>query len=150
PILLVEANGRPPGAVFRASGGQRLSVSIDLRILGDDPIEAVEVIHDGVVAERLAGANVTDRVRAKPLTFESGGWFLVRAIANVAETFRFASTAPFYVEVGESGDTIRRDDVAFFLRWIDERLAALKADQRGELGDPEKKEQVLRPHREAR
>ena len=32
--------------------------------------------------------------------FERSGWFLVRAIASEEKTFRFASTAPFYVEIG--------------------------------------------------
>jgi hypothetical protein len=73
----------------------------------------------------------------------------VRAIANVPETFRFASTAPFHVEVGTTQSTVHRDDVAFFLRWIDERIAALERDRSG-LADPARKEAVLRPHREAR
>jgi hypothetical protein len=150
PILLVQADGRHPGAVFRSPGGEARRVSLDIRVLGDDPLEAVEVIRDGVVVERLAGDDLGERVRARPLVFPSSGWFLVRAIAAVPETFRFASTAPFYVEVGEARETIHRDDVAFFLRWIDERIAALQADQKGELGDPTRKEDVLRPHRAAR
>jgi hypothetical protein len=150
PILLVEADGRHPGAVFRSPGGEPRRVSLDIRVLGDDPLEAVEVIRDGVVVERLAGKDLGERVRAKPLVFESSGWFLVRAIAGVPGTFRFASTAPFYVEIGETRATVHRDDVRFFLRWIDERIAALQADQKGGLGDPERREEVLRPHREAR
>jgi hypothetical protein len=150
PLLLAEADGRHPGAVFRSPGGGPRRVSLDIRVLGDDPLEAVEVIRDGVVVERLAGENLGERVRARPLVFESSGWFLVRAIAAVPGTFRFASTAPFYVEVGEGRDTIHRDHVAFFLRWIDERIAALQADQKGDLADSVRKEEVLRPHREAR
>jgi hypothetical protein len=150
PILLVEVDGRHPGTVFRSPGGEPRRVSLEIRVFGDDPLEAVEVIRDGVVAERLAVEGLAERVRARPLVFEASGWFLVRAIAAVPGTFRFASTAPFYVEVGESHSTVRRDDVALFLRWIDERIAALQADQKGALGDPARKEEVLRPHREAR
>jgi hypothetical protein len=150
PLLLVEADGRHPGGVFRSQGGEPRRVSLDIRVLGDDPLEAVEVIRDGVVVQRLTGEDLGERVKAKPLVFESSGWFLVRAIAAVPGTFRFASTAPFYVEVGESRATVHRDDVAFFLRWIDERIAALQADQKGALGDRVRKEEVLRPHREAR
>jgi hypothetical protein len=150
PILLVEAEGRHPGAVFRSPGGKPRRVSLDIRVLGDDPLESVEVIRDGVVIERLAGKDLGERVRAKSLVFESSGWFLVRAIAEVPGTFRFASTAPFYIEVGETRATVHRDDVAFFLRWIAERIAALQADPKGALGDPARKEDVLRPHREAR
>jgi hypothetical protein len=150
PLLLVEADGRHPGAVFRSRGGERCRISLDIRILADDPLETVEVIREGVVVERLSGGDLGEQVRAKPLVFTSSGWFLVRAIAAVRGTFRFASTAPFYVEVGESPATIHRDDVVFFLRWIDERMAALQANQTGELGEPARKQEVLRPHREAR
>ena len=150
PLLLVEADGRRPGAVFRGQSGQTLSLPLEIRTLGNDPLEAVEVIRDGVVVERLAGANLGERAKAKPLVFESSGWFLVRAIAAVPETFRFASTAPFYVEIGERREVVHRDDVAFFLRWIDERIKVIDADQKGELADPAKKAEVLRPHQEAR
>jgi hypothetical protein len=150
PILLVEADGRHPGAVLRSPGGEPRHVSLGIRVLGNDPLEAVEVIRDGVVVERLAGEDLGERIRARPLVFESSGWFLVRAIAAVPGTFRFASTAPFYVEVGESRATVHRDDVLFFLRWIDQRIASLQADRNGALDDPRRKEEVLRPHREAR
>ena len=150
PILLVEADGRLPGTVFREPGGQPRTVLLDIRVIADDPLEAVEVVRDGIVVERLKREQLRERVRAKPLMFKASGWFLVRAIAAVPTTFRFASTAPFYVEVGENPSTVHRDDVAFFLRWIDERIAALQADGKGELSDPARKEEVLRPHREAR
>ena len=35
------------------------------------------------------------------ITFERRGWFLARAITDLEHTFRFASTAPFYVEIGQ-------------------------------------------------
>lgn len=150
PLLLAEAGGRRPGAVFRGPTGQTISVPLEFQVLGNDPLEAVEIILDGVVVERLSDVKLGEHVRAKPLEFASSGWFLIRAIAAVPETFRFASTAPFYVEIGGQRETIHRDDVQFFLRWIDERIAALEADRNGELADAAKKQEVLRPHREAR
>jgi hypothetical protein len=149
PLLLVEADGQRPGAIFHSPFGRPLSIALDVRIVGDDPLEAVEVVRDGLVVERLAGKDLAERLRPRPLSFERSGWFLVRAIADVRETFRFASTAPFHVEVGASQSTVHREDVAFVLRWIDERIAAL--DRHGSnLADPARKEAVLRPHREAR
>jgi len=32
--------------------------------------------------------------------FNESGWFLVRVITDNPKTFRFASTAPYYVEIG--------------------------------------------------
>jgi hypothetical protein len=149
PLLLVTANGRLPGEVLRPDAAGPVPITLDVRVLGDDPLEAIEVVRDGLVVERIAGKDVRERVRPRSLSFAASGWFLVRAIAAVPATFRFASTAPFYVEIGSSRSTIHRDDVEFFMRWIDDRIAALEQDNQGHLRDPQKKEQVLAPHRQA-
>jgi hypothetical protein len=153
PLLLAAANGRPPGAVFRAAEGGEVRIALDLRLGGNDPIEAVEVIRDGEVVERIAGegldaAPVSAWLVPRPLVFQRSGWLLVRAIARVPETFRFASTAPFYVEVGSKPRRISRTAVEFFLAWLDERLARLERSEH--LRDPAQREGVLAPHREAR
>ena len=70
------------------------------------------------------------RFRPAPLVFRRSGWFLVRAIARVPETFRFASTGPFYVEVGGRPRTVRREDVEFFLKWIARLDVALRERNR--------------------
>ena len=108
------------------------------------------MIRDGEVVVRLVGQTSEERPRLKPLVFERSGWFLVRAIAAVPETFRFASTAPFYVELGDHPRRVHRADVAYFLQWIDERIAALEEDRAGYLRNSERKAAVIGPHREAR
>jgi hypothetical protein len=150
PILLVRANGRDPGHVFQSPGGDKVTITMDVQVRGDDPLEALEVIRDGAVVERLVGQPPDERPRLGSLVFERSGWFLVRAIAAVPDTFRFASTAPFYVEIADHPRTVHRADVAFFLRWIDERINALEEDRAGSLRNPAKKPAVLEPHREAR
>ena len=153
PMLLVEADGRLPGEVFRADAGRPLSIELDVRLGGNDPLEALEVIRDGGVVEKLEagdlpGGKLPAWIRPKPLVFTRSGWFLVRAVAKVPETFRFASTAPFYVEMGERRSTIHRRDVEHFIGWIDERIARLKKSP--DLGDAQEKERVIEPHRAAR
>ena len=49
--------------------------------------------------------------------FKESGWFLVRAIAAVPSTFRFASTGPFYVEIGSTPARVSRTSAQFFLGW---------------------------------
>jgi hypothetical protein len=78
------------------------------------------------------------------LSFDSSGWFLVRAIGDHPRTFRFASTAPWYVEVGETPRRISRSSARFFVDWMDDRTRNLKLD------DPAKREEVLATHRSAR
>jgi len=60
------------------------------------------------------------------LKLERSGWFLVRAIADEPKTFRFASTAPFYVEVGDEKRRVSRASAKFFLEWVDERRGRVK------------------------
>jgi hypothetical protein len=152
PMLLVEANGKPPGEVFRAHGGAAVEVSLDVRVAGNDPLEAVEVVRDGQVVERLTPGDARERllpVPLPPLRFERSGWFLVRAIARVPHTFRFASSAPFYVEAGARPRRIDPEDVRFFLAWIEERIADLRAGKAEKLTDAGELEAVLAPHLEA-
>jgi hypothetical protein len=67
----------------------------------------------------------------------------VRAIADIPETFRFASTAPFYVEVGEAKRRISASSARFFLDWARERAGRVKLD------DPDRRRAVLRHHEAA-
>ena len=62
----------------------------------------------------------------------TSGWFLVRAVAENPKTFRFASTAPFYVEVGEAKRRVSRAAVKFFLEWVKERAARVKLEDVGQ------------------
>ena len=60
--------------------------------------------------------------------FEESGWLLVRAVADHPKTFRFASTGPYYVEIGDR-PRISRESAEFFRHWIDQRIAGLKLDE---------------------
>jgi len=74
------------------------------------------------------------------VTFKSSGWFLVRVIADNPKTFRFASTAPFYVEVGEEKRRISKTSARFFRDWVHERAGRIKLD------DAKQREEVLTYH----
>lgn len=129
PLLRVKANGELPGHVFRAEN--ELRIELDVKLTGRDPIRAVEVVRNGKPEP------------VGPLVFRESGWFVVRATADNAKTFRFASTAPFYVEIG-GAPRVSRASARFFLDWVDERIQKVKVD------DPAKREEVLEHHRRAR
>ena len=147
PILLVEANGARPGQVFTAPEGQAIELALDVRVSGNDPLEAIEVIRNGKVVERLDG-DVSGWPRLRPLRFEKSGWFLVRAITTVPHTFRFASSAPFYVEI-EGKRRVDREDVNFFIKWIKARIRTLETSTSDDLTSDDVRKAVLKPHREA-
>ena len=75
--------------------------------------------------------------------FNESGWFLIRAVTDVPYTYRFATTAPYYVEIGYE-KRISKSAAQFFLDWVDERMAQIKLD------DPKEREAVLSYHRQAR
>jgi hypothetical protein len=49
-------------------------------------------------------------------------------IANNPKTFRFASTAPFYVDVGEGMRRVSKASARFFREWVRERVERIKLD----------------------
>jgi hypothetical protein len=142
PLLRVRASEQLPGHVFAS----RDKVEIDLtgNLEGRDTVPAIEIIRDGRVERRVPAAEFSKTGSLGRLTFNTSGWFLVRAIADNPTTFRFASTGPWYVEVGDSRRRVSRASARFFLDWTEERMRRVKVD------DPARREEVLEPHRRAR
>jgi hypothetical protein len=127
PLLLVEANGQLPGHVFRMEKGAPLAVVIEASVVSNDTVPAIEVIRDGRVAARVDVGGRKAEGKKLSVTFERSGWFLVRAIADEKRTFRFASTAPFWVEAAGEEPRISRSSARFFVEWVEERIARVRA-----------------------
>ncbi len=141
PLLRVCAGGQYPGHVFEA----RSQVEIELSgvLEGRDRVESLEIIRDGQIERRVTAAEFARTGTLGKLNFTSSGWFLVRAVADNSKTFRFASTAPWYVEAGQVKRRVSRSSAKFFRDWTGERIERVK------VADPLKKAEVLEPHRRA-
>jgi len=135
PLLRCRANGEFSGQVFRS--GPALEIRLEGKLDSRDPIAIVELVQNGQ-AERI-------RLPHRFTAHESG-WFLVRAITDVTNTFRFASTAPWYVEIGGRPMKPGADSAQFFVDWSRERIA--KLNSLTELNTAQKAE-LLQPWREA-
>jgi hypothetical protein len=143
PLIRPNVEGELPGHVFHAEAGQEVELEIGLTLSTRDPISYVEVIKDGQVAysARLAEwAKLGGRL--PPLVFRESGWLVIRAVCDVPNTYRYAMTAPYYVEIGGS-PRVSKASAQFFLDWASERMANLNLD------DPDKREAVLKYHRQA-
>jgi hypothetical protein len=138
PLLRVTANGKLPGEVFAAQNELKLDLKADLAT--QDPIRFVEVIRNGEVERRVLFQDVMKTGSLGVLEFKESGWFLVRAIADNKKTFRFASTAPFYVEIGANKQRISKAAAAFFLAWARERMGRIQ------LNDETERREVLSHH----
>ncbi len=143
PLLRCRANGHWPGHVFKAAAGATVSLQLEAALDSRDPIAFIEVIQNGRVVRKVSFPEWKQTGSLGTLKFDQSGWFLVRTIADVPRTFRFASTGPFYVEVGSPARRISKASAQFFLDWVRERLGQIK------LTDPHQQEEVLQPHRQA-
>jgi len=106
----------------------------------------LEVIQNGRVTGVIPCNGDRDQVHKLAVNVSESGWLLVRGIAENPKTFRFASTAPFYVELGQEKRRISKASSLFFLDWVNERIERVK----GNVTDQSQQEEVLRFHENAR
>lgn len=144
PLLRPRVNGQLPGHVFAEPAGKAIDLEIQADLTTRDTIRTIEIIKNGRVEravpfEEWARSGTLGKVR-----FEESGWLLVRTIVDNPKTFRFASTAPYYVEIGDSKRRISKASARFFLDWVEQRLQQIR------LEDPAQREEVLAYHRSAR
>ena len=145
PFLRVQANGQLPGASFGAQDGSPLEIELTIQLTSNDRVPELEIIHNGRVVHRIGCAEIVDQKHEATLSLEGGGWFLVRAIADVDNTFRFASTGPWFIDPPDGRPRISRESAEFFREWVDERIARVKSN----MDDPGQLNAVLEWHEQA-
>jgi hypothetical protein len=146
PLLLATADRQLPGHVFKAEEGKPLELRLDVSLISNDRVKAIEVVQNGKIVQRIdCNDSLTQSLTAK-LTVRESGWFLLRAITDNVQTFRFASTAPFYVEMGKPGQRISKASVRFFQEWVEERITQVEKA----LTDAAQRREVLQGHEQAR
>jgi hypothetical protein len=143
PLMRPTVEGEYPGHVFQAAEGSTFDFEIGLTISVRDPISYLEIIKNGQVVESVRFDEYAKSGRLPNLHFDRSGWFLIRAITDTGKTFRFAMTAPYYVEIGYK-PRISKKAAQFFLDWVYERAKQIKLD------DPQQQREVLELHRKAR
>lgn len=146
PLLLCRTDGELPGFVFRGDVGKEVEIPLEMTLTSNDRVRQIEIVHNGVVVQKIAVDDVLSQSRRATLKVKESGWFLVRAIAERSDTYRFASTAPFYVEIGKDGRHVSRRSVKFFHEWVDERILRLEKA----LPDETRRRAVVEPHEQAR
>ncbi|MCA8998825.1 MAG: CehA/McbA family metallohydrolase, partial [Planctomycetaceae bacterium] len=142
PLLRVTANGELPGHVMKLSADQPREMKLQIALTSNDPVSHVEVIHNGQIVNRIPCSDETGQSLSASLTVNEPGWFLVRAIADVDSTFRFASTAPWYIDGPAGEQRISKSSAEFFLKWVDERIERVYRN----VTDADDLRTVLEPH----
>jgi hypothetical protein len=135
--------GERPGHVFKAPNGP-LVLRTSLNLAARDKITRLEVIENGRVKKSFDPTDLQNEGGQIPLLeFNQSGWFLIRALTDNEKTFRFASTAPYYLQIGDKPH-ISRGSVRFFLDWVNERQERVKVD------NARQRAEVLKHHAAAR
>jgi hypothetical protein len=118
PLLLVTVNDRAPGSVLSlpAAGTK---VKIHIEAWGLDGVEKVEIVRNGAVAATLQGTagRVDD---TQELAIDGTCWLAARCYGRPGRFFgRSAHTSPVYCQVGRQPMSVRPEDVAAVLKWLD-------------------------------
>jgi hypothetical protein len=145
PLLICLANNELPGHVFRTGRDTPVAIDFTIELTSLDHVPGVEIICNGEVVETLPASALRQQSLTASRTFRAGDWFLVRAITDRPETFRFASTAPYFVESPDAPPRISRRSAEFFLAWTNEREERV----RRALTDPAEARAVLAFHEDA-
>jgi hypothetical protein len=144
PLILPNVSGHKPGHIFKADEGRTVELDVKLHLVSNDPIQRIEIVKNGNVERTVPFAELGKDGNLGTVRFTKSGWFLIRVIADIQNTFRFASTAPYYIEIGDEKHYLSRKSIRFFNDWVDERIGQIKID------DPKKLEEVLKYHRKAK
>jgi hypothetical protein len=144
PLLRPRVHGQLPGYVFQAPEGETPEFEIALTLSTREPISYLEIIKNGQAEETVRLDDYQKTGRLPKVRFDRSGWFLVRAVTDLPKTYRFAMTAPYFVEIGYK-KRISRAAVQFFLDWVYERARQIQA-----IEDPTVRQAVMQAHRQAR
>jgi len=131
PLLRVTANGELPGYIFKAK--KNIVIKPEIKLDSIDNITKIQIIKNGKIEKSVPYAEWLKTNDIGSITFDKSGWFLIRALTDNPGTYRFAMTAPFYVEIGDTPVLIKKSAVEFFLNW------AKEAAKRNPETEPEKK-----------
>jgi hypothetical protein len=149
PVLKLEVEGKLPGDEVTFDSARTLKVQASMAT--QVPVDRVEVIVNGRVAESRPAAGRTTLEFTSRLPLERSSWVALRALGPahrlvLNDTEAFAHTSPVYVAV--AGKPVRElDDVRFYRDWI-ERLIA-RTEKTGRFASDQRRAEVVALFRKA-
>lgn len=136
PLLRVRVNEQLPGSVFTATAGQSVELDIALILTVADPVEYLEVVFNGQSLYRARLDEYAKQGGKIPrLSVQESGWLIVRVVTERAHTYRFAMTAPYYIEIGDT-PRISRQAIEFFRTWLEKSAEQISASPQATTGKP--------------
>lgn len=145
PLIVCRAGGELPGHVFHLEE-QELSLPLEVSLTSRGRVRQLEVIHNGEIVKTIPCTAAVSQNLRRELTIDRSGWFLVRAVTDVDQTYRFGCTGPFYVTTDGEQQPISRASCEFFLQWVQERIDRIREN----VQSPDGRRNILRYHHAAR
>ena len=145
PLLVVRANSELPGTAFKLNDSGKLDIEFSVALSSNDIVPKLEVISQGKVIKEVECSREPSQDFTFAISIDQPGWFLVRAVTDVEHTYRFASTAPWFVESVTGEIPIHKSSARFFKNWVEERIDRVRAN----LSDADQLRAILEPHEAA-
>ena len=131
PLLRTQVSGHPPGHEFQLEDGEtrEFQIALNLAFYEKAPVEYLEIVKNGqVIHEIRLDELARQQGRLPPVSFDTSGWFLVRAMTSKADNYQFATTGPYYVQA-DYKPRISLASVQFFLDWLDAAAAEFNGNE---------------------
>ncbi len=149
PIVKLEVEGKTPGDEIRLDAPRTLGIKALMTT--QVPIDRVELIVNGRIAESRQPAGRTSVEFTTRMPIERSSWIALRALGPahrllLNDTGAFAHTSPIYVSVG--GKPIREiEDVRFYRDWVEKLIA--RAEKAGRFANDQRRAEVVALFRKA-
>ena len=124
PMLNLTVNGQPPGETIHRAAGDASPVTVGARVRAIEPIEALQLVHDGRIVNQLDLTEfeprpVIDRKVNWQVTPRRSGWLAARALLRAPDgRLRQAHTSPIYLIIDRK-PIARKADARYMIQWID-------------------------------
>jgi hypothetical protein len=127
PLLQTTILGRPPGSVIQAITGEVIDLDIAMELTVRDPVDYVDVIFNGQPIYQAKLDDHTRRGTFPDLKIDRSGWLVIRVVTGFADSYRMATTAPYYFEFDQQ-PRISRAATSFFQAWLQQSLSELSSE----------------------
>jgi len=127
PLLRATINGQPAGSIHPSYSPQPISLDIELELTVRDPVEYLDVIFNGKAIYQARLEDHAKRGQFPPLSIQESGWLVLRVVTEHEDSYRMATTAPFYFEF-DSQPRISKSAVQFFQDWLTDSRSQIEKD----------------------
>jgi hypothetical protein len=127
PLLKATVNEQPPGSIFYGQGQEGIDLDMNLELTVRDPVEYLDVIFNGKAIYQAKLEEHARRGRFPDLKIQRSGWLVLRVVTSYEDSYRLATTAPFYFEF-DGKPRIAKEAVGLFQQWLTASLTAIEQD----------------------